>query len=136
MLNPSPAIGPVAQWSPADRSLGEAVFSDPARPVSVRVGQTFTLKLRSNPTTGYVWALAEPLSEGIIRFIGREYSAEKTDRVGAGGAEIWTFRAVGIGETQIGLKYVRPWEKDTAPAETVTFRVFGGGDTKEKSISH
>jgi predicted secreted protein len=122
--------------SPADRSLNEVVFSDPARPVSVRVGQTFTLKLRSNPTTGYMWKVAEPFSEGIIRFIGREYQAKKTDRVGAGGMEIWTFRAVGMGETLIGLKYVRPWEKDTAPAETVTFKVFSGGNTKGKSISH
>lgn len=116
-------------------SLSEEVFSDPARPVAVKVGQTFTLKLRSNPTTGYMWELAEPLNEGIIRFIGQEYRTDKTDRMGAGGREIWSFRAVGTGETWIGLKYVRPWEKNATPAEIVTFKVFSSGDTKEKSVN-
>jgi predicted secreted protein len=115
-------------------SLNEDVFSDPARPVAVKAGQTFTLRLRSNPTTGYIWQLAEPLNEHIICFIGQEYRMDKTDLVGAGGTEIWTFRAVGAGETRISLKYVRPWEQNIAPAETVAFKVFSRGDTKKKSV--
>jgi predicted secreted protein len=111
-------------------SLNDAVFSDPARPVCVRAGQVFILKLRSNPTTGYMWELAESLNERIVRFVGREYQTDITDRVGAGGTEIWTFRAVGTGEEQIRLKYARPWEKETAPVETTAFRVFSG-DGKE-----
>ncbi|MBA4396564.1 MAG: hypothetical protein C0394_04165 [Syntrophus sp. (in: bacteria)] len=112
----------------------EQGFSDPTRPVAVNAGQTFTLRLRSNPTTGYIWELAEPLKEGILSFIGREYQADKTDRVGAGGTEIWTFKSVGTGETRIKLKYIRPWEKDTLPAQTAQFRININGDRKEKRV--
>lgn len=110
-----------------------APMIDPAAPVAVREGQTFALTLRSNPTTGYIWQLAEPLNERIIRFTGNEYRSDKTGLMGAGGREIWTFKAVGSGETRINLKYVRPWEKDTAPAKTAQFRIVSGDDMKEKS---
>jgi len=118
--------------TPDGRSLTEEAFSDPTRPVAVNAGHTFILRLRSNPTTGYIWELAEPLKEGILCFIDRKYQPDKTDRVGAGGAEIWTFKAEGKGEARINLKYVRPWEKDTPPAQTAQFRININGDRKEK----
>ena len=118
---------------PGGREISEEAFSYPVAPVAVREGQTFALTLRSNPTTGYIWQLAEPVNERIIRFTGNEYRSDKTGLMGAGGREIWTFKAVGIGETRISLKYVRPWEKDAAPAKIAQFRIFSGGDTKKKS---
>lgn len=111
----------------------EAVCHDPARPLVVRAGRTFTLKVRSNPTTGYRWELAGPLDANILSFVGREYRPERTDRVGAGGTEIWTFRAVGSGEAVIALKYVRPWEKDIAPADAAVFRIHSTAGEKKKS---
>jgi predicted secreted protein len=120
---------------PESREISEEAFSDPAAPVAVREGQTFALTLRSNPTTGYIWQLAEPLNERIIRFTGNEYRSDKTGLMGAGGREVWTFKAVGSGETRINLKYARPWEKDTAPARTAQFRIVSAGDTKEKSVN-
>ena len=42
--------------------------------------------------------------------------------VGAPGEELWTFTAVAEGETEIVLEYVRPWETDEAPEETVTIQ--------------
>jgi predicted secreted protein len=119
---------------PENREISEEAFSDPAAPVAVREGQTFALTLRSNPTTGYIWQLTEPINERIIRLTGNEYRSDKTGLMGAGGREIWTFKAVGSGETRINLKYARPWEKDTAPAKTAQFRIVSGGDMKEKSI--
>ena len=38
--------------------------------------------------------------------------------VGGPGTEVWTFKALKSGKTAIEFKYVRPWEKDKAPAET------------------
>ncbi|MFH1079856.1 MAG: protease inhibitor I42 family protein [Pseudomonadota bacterium] len=112
--------------------ISEEALSDPAAPVAVREGQAFALTLRSNPTTGYIWQLAAPLNENILRFAGNEYRSDKTGRMGAGGREIWTFKTVGSGETCISLKYARPWEKETAPAKTVQFRIISDGDMKEK----
>jgi inhibitor of cysteine peptidase len=43
--------------------------------------------------------------------------------VGAGGTEIWTFRAVRKGKTTLTLGYVRPWEKGIAPVKTVSWPI-------------
>lgn len=106
-------------------------FRDASKPVHVNAGQTFKLTLKSNPTTGYSWDLTSPLDESIIRFVGKEYQPDKSaiKLVGAGGVEIWTFKAVGKGEALIDMKYVRPWEKDIAPAGTAKFIVIAGDDT-------
>ena len=95
-FEPVPAIGPEACWLPAT-------------PVTVRKGQTFALTLRSNPTTGYIWQLGKPPEDGVIQFIDNQYRRDKSGLVGAGGREIWTFKAVGTGETTIDLKYCWMW---------------------------
>ncbi len=87
------------------------------------VEREFSVTLPSNPTTGYHWELAAPLAEGIVKLMDSTYQAPATGLLGAGGEEIWTFKAVGRGETVIELKYVRPWEKDVAPADRASFRV-------------
>jgi inhibitor of cysteine peptidase len=97
--------------------------SDPTQPIEVRVGEEFVIILKANPTTGYQWQLAQPLDEGKVELVGSEYKAPEGDRVGAGGTEVWTFKAVGAGKTTIALEYVRPWEKDAPPAETRAFTV-------------
>jgi predicted secreted protein len=118
----SPAIGPEACCSP----------SDPARPITVGKGEIFALTLPSNPTTGYIWQMAKPPEDGVIQFIGNQYREDKTGLVGAGGREIWTFKAVGTGEATIGLKYVRPWEKSNAHAKVASFKVVVSGDKNRK----
>ena len=101
-------------------------YSDPARTIEVAVGKEFAIVLESNPTTGYRWQIAGQLAEDIIKPVGNEYRGPKTMLVGAGGIEVWTFRATGKGDAEIGMEYVRPWEKDVVPAKTLTFRVIVG----------
>ena len=91
--------------------------------IEVDVGQEFALVLGSNPSTGYRWQFAEPLDEAVLAFVGSEYRPPEANPIGAGGPEIWTFRAVGRGATTISLKYIRPWETDVPPARTATFPV-------------
>ncbi len=94
-----------------------------ASTLEVELGSTFTLEVDANPTTGYQWSLATPLNAGIVSLIGKEYVAPDTDLVGAGGKEIWTFRAVGNGAEVISLAYSQPWETDQPPAVTRVFNV-------------
>jgi inhibitor of cysteine peptidase len=96
------------------------VFSGSETPFAMKVGDEFVLTLESNPTTGYRWQVADKLDGKIIRLISSEYKAPDTKLAGAGGNEVWTFRAEGRGKTAINLIYVRPWEKDTPPAKTAT----------------
>lgn len=86
--------------------------------VSVKTGQEFCLKIKSNPSTGYGWALDQPLDETMLQLIGHDVEEPgETAMPGAPQFEIWTFRALKLGETAIFLKYVRPWEKDTPPVK-------------------
>ena len=87
------------------------------------MGKDFVIELDSNPTTGYRWQLARPLDNTIIKLIKTEYTPGKEKLIGAGGKERWTFKATNKGEASIYLKYVRPWEKDTAPANRKEFKI-------------
>jgi len=89
----------------------------------VKVGEDIILTLESNPTTGYQWQLAQPIDDKIISFKSLRYQMPNTKRIGAGGFEIWTFKALSRGETKIALKYVRAWEKDTLPIKAQVFDV-------------
>ncbi len=91
--------------------------------IEVEAGQEFAVTLESNPTTGYRWRLAEPLDRDILELVTSEFERPKTDLVGAGGEEVWTFRAKRSGETVVRLERVRPWERDVPPAESRAFTV-------------
>ena len=96
-------------------SLGEAV--------ALNSGCRFAVRMHSNPTTGYGWQLAKPLDEKIVVLVTNDYIHPDTRLIGAGGNEVWIFKAVGRGQAEIALKYVRSWEKDRPPAETSVFKV-------------
>lgn len=102
-------------------SSGYSMGSNPqsrAVPIEAKVGQSFTLKLDSNPTTGYRWQLNGSLDEKVIKLLDSRYEVREGHLIGGGGEEIWTFRVVGQGTANISLKYIRPWEKDLPPAKT------------------
>jgi inhibitor of cysteine peptidase len=94
-----------------------------AKPITVTAGQTFNVTLASNPTTGYSWALAKPLDPKLLTLVTNIYQRPETRLVGAGGNEVWTFKAAGEGRTDISLKYVRPWETNVPPVRTTNFVV-------------
>ena len=91
----------------------------------VEIGQTFTIILKSNPTTGFGWQLAKPLNEDIVKFIDSQFRTLATEYpppAGVGGIEIWTFEGMGIGTTEIFMEYLRPWE-DAPPVKEQAFVV-------------
>ena len=95
-----------------------------SKPITVMTGQTFNVTLASNPTTGYSWALAKPLDPKLLTLVTNIYQRPETRLVGAGGQEVWTFKADGgVGRTDIALKYVRPWETNVPPVQTTNFVV-------------
>ncbi len=98
---------------------------NPGEPVRVAAGRQFAIRIASNPTTGYGWQLARPPDPAVAVLVTNTYAqaAPDTPRVGVGGHEVWTFKAVGAGQTAIALEYIRPWEKDKPPARTNVFTV-------------
>jgi predicted secreted protein len=91
--------------------------------VMAEEGKEFTVRLNSNRTTGYQWRPAEPVDEHVVKPARSEYVPFDTTAVGGGGEEVWTFLAVGKGDTEITMEYARPWEKGQPALKTATIKV-------------
>lgn len=80
--------------------------------VTVAAGDSFTVTLCSNPTTGFQWIEAATISDQtVVEQIGHQFIApEDEELVGAPGKDVWTFRALGKGKGTISMEYGRPWE--------------------------
>lgn len=103
---------------------GDAIsFSDGIGEVNTKGGHEIVATLPSNPTTGYQWQLMKPLAETTVKLVSHVYRVPQTGLVGAGGQEIWIFRTMGPGETEVALGYVRSWEKGVPPVNIRTIRL-------------
>ena len=94
--------------------------TDTAVPLEVSTEETFDIVLAANMTTGYEWRLAEPLDESVVQFEAQEYKSEQSNAEGAGGFDVWTFKATSPGTSQIVLGYYPPDGSDI-PDQTATF---------------
>lgn len=88
-------------------------------PQRLQVGQSLTLALPSNPTTGYRWLVQNPASN-VLRSLGPEvYSApEDAEIVGSAGISTWRFEARAAGEGHLVLVYQQPWAPEVRPVQT------------------
>ena len=94
---------------------------DNGRLVELKRGQSMTVSLESNPTTGFRWEAIE-LDEAKLQQVGEAVFETKSDLVGASGIETFRFKATGVGETTLKLAYQRPWESKP-PLETFSCKV-------------
>ncbi len=92
-------------------------------PIDLAVGETATIRLAANPTTGYQWEPAGAPDDAVIRVVSDHYEAEATEVVGSGGTQEIVIEGTGAGTTTLELRYVRPWEEGGTPAETATFEI-------------
>ena len=97
--------------------------SDPLVIIDTQVGKEFKLVLESNPTTGYHWEVVGELDKSLVELTSRDYKAAEPQTIGSGGVDIWTFKAVGAGETTVKLGYFPPSNQVVDPDKTETFTV-------------
>lgn len=93
---------------------------------TLRPGQSLSVALPSNGSTGYFWSVA-PFDETVLAR-GEPFGQERTDphpagMVGVGGQTHWRFTAAAPGETTLIFAYGGPWEKGTPPAETARYTI-------------
>jgi inhibitor of cysteine peptidase len=83
-----------------------------SKQMTVVAGNTFTVTLCSNATTGFQWSESAQISDQtVVQQTGHELMPpENTSLMGAPGKEIWTFKALKKGTSTITMEYSRPWE--------------------------
>ncbi len=95
-------------------SIGAA---DAGKTISLHKGDSLTVTLDGNVTTGYTW-LVKPMDPAILKQVGdSKYTPENT-KIGAPGKVSLTFQAVQTGQSELVLNYTRSFEKNTAPLNT------------------
>ena len=90
----------------------------------------FTVKLKSNPTTGYSWFLRE-YDPNLMSPVKHSYVPPEKQMIGAGGYELWTFKIKPAGflvpqQTVLRMIYSRPWQGNDNSTQVV-FRVSTSG---------
>lgn len=91
------------------------------------LGNSLTLMLDSNPTTGYSWTAA--YDDKMLTLASKDYQqAGNGNLMGQGGKDIWRFKALQAGATELKMTYSRPWEpippgESVQPIKTFTLKV-------------
>ena len=104
-------------------SYGQNTADPVLTTIEVNLGENVVIALDSNHTTGFSWQLAKPLDNNLLEFSETRYETGGTRLIGAGGKEIWVFKTLQKGKTEIELKYTQPWEKNKPPARQASFVV-------------
>ena len=89
--------------------------------ILVAVGGEFTVRIKSTPTTGYVWEVQSlPKS---VQLLGSDYE-KPASRVQPGdpAIQVFRFRAQRAGEHTITFVLKRQWESKAIESHTVTVR--------------
>jgi inhibitor of cysteine peptidase len=102
--------------TPARQPVARLVAADSGTNIYLEVGQTFTVTLEGNPSTGYTWEIS-PVDKTVISQVGDPVWAPKSNLLGAPAMLTLTFRADANGDQPLVLIYHRPWEKDVPPVE-------------------
>jgi predicted secreted protein len=88
------------------------------RTIRLARGETLTVRLESNGTTGYQWEIAS-LPRNLRR-VSDSYEAPKQGRgasavAGAGGNQIFVFKGAAVGRGTLRLVYRQPWNRKDPP---------------------
>ena len=133
----APACSPGTAGAPTEVSCDDFMkLKNISGQVEEAAGSTITLKLCSNPSTGFEWTRQARISDNTIvrqldqsylapgdtgtagasgntsvqEFVGRPGRSITKSPMGAPGKQIWTFKALEKGRSTVSLEYSQPWE--------------------------
>jgi len=96
--------------------------------------QTLVISLESNPSTGYLWEVAE-IDENVVQQVGKAEFEQMAPLLGAPEKQTLRFKPAGAGQSTLRLVYHRPWEKDVKPAREFSIQVVvPPANTAEKGL--
>ena len=82
---------------------------DDGREIRVRSGDLFRVELEGRGGTGFWWHV-EKLNAEVLELLSEETKDVSPGRVGGPVQGRWTFRAKGVGGTDLHMDYYRQWE--------------------------
>ncbi len=98
---------------------------DNGQTVTVSPGESFVIRLKENPTTGYMWnATWTPGLDAVGE--GYEPDPGTAGLAGAGGTHYWIFKGTEMGMQQFSAAYARQWENTTPPESTFVLHISVG----------
>ena len=124
LLACSPAAKQASVEVPLDDFTSQNHIS---REVTVNAGDSFTLTLGSNPTTGFTWPDEAQIGDQTVlqqtdhKLVVPE--SEPPPPPGTPGKEVWTFKALKKGTSEVSMEYSRPWEGGEKGVWTFTLTV-------------
>lgn len=89
----------------------------------IKTGETYTITLDENITTGYSWVYNIE-DEEIIQLESEDDQSEGVKTaIGAGNQHTWTFKGLKKGTAKIIFKYYRGWEDEDSAIQTIEYTV-------------
>lgn len=93
----------------AGLSLTAVFLVTGCKSVALSSGDTTTVELPANATTGYSWSY-KMSQTGILEEQSSSYKADDSGNTGAGGAQTYVFKASGDGDVTIHFIYKQDWD--------------------------
>ena len=85
--------------------------------IEILLNEELIISLDANPTTGYTWIIST-LDTNIVKQSQDVKYQSESKKMGAPGKQIFQFKAVKTGSTELKLDYLRPWEHEIAPLDS------------------
>lgn len=104
------------------------IFANQQQTISVQRYQLIHLYTPSNPSTGYTWTMlvTEPylgcfkvLKDGVLKDSMDSSNSHTVPMPGAPKMQEWVIQSKCIGDYTLDFQYIRPWEKNIAPVQTM-----------------
>ncbi|MGB8259347.1 MAG: protease inhibitor I42 family protein [Terracidiphilus sp.] len=90
--------------------------ADKGAVVHLKSGQEIEVRLKANPSTGYLWYVQRD-STASLKLVRQSQTEPEEPGVGRPVFQVFRFRAARTGQGPLRLHYVRSWEKPTADEE-------------------
>ncbi len=120
----------ISACAPADKPAKDPVIpmqysvteADQGKNFTLKMGDSLTIVLESNPSTGYAWSV-NSVDNPILSLNSEPVIKSGSSQLGAPGKTTMTFTTVHTGSQALTLLYQRPFEKDTQPLKTFSINV-------------
>jgi predicted secreted protein len=100
------------------------VYQHIAKEVELATGDLFTVILCSNRTTGFQWLESAQIDDqSVLEQQAHRFVPPEENTPGTAGKEVWTFKALKQGSSDIYMEYSRPWEDGEKREWTCTINV-------------